>query len=123
MLLDNACLYSSNSHISLKMQDNPVRAIHNFIFSNGTILPPYTGSRAASVPKDDARVTEIVDGLIVTRPAKKYADPKQQEQKESEPEITILNDSWDKQNSKAASVSSINKMKAIHDFITSNGRI
>ena len=42
-----------------------------------------------------------------------------------EPEITILNDSWDKEQSKAkaASVVGINKLKAIQDFIHSNGRI
>ena len=42
-----------------------------------------------------------------------------------EPEITILNDSWDKEQSKAkvASVPGINKLKVIHEFISSNGRI
>ena len=69
-------------------------------------------SRAGST---NERVTEVTNGLLVSRPAK-------------EPEITILNDSWDKQsmnlgNGKTAASASDNKMKAIHNFIKSNGRI
>jgi hypothetical protein len=44
----------------------------------------------ASVPKDDARVTEIVNGLIVTRPAKKVTYVSNQEKRESEPEVINL---------------------------------
>jgi hypothetical protein len=36
-----------------------------------TRLKANSSSRAASVPKEDAIVTEIVDGLIVSKPAKR----------------------------------------------------
>jgi hypothetical protein len=69
-------------------------------------------SRAAST---NARVTQMINGLLVSKPIMK------------EPEITILNDSWDNDKnrvqSQAASAPGINKLKAIHDFIKSNGRI
>jgi hypothetical protein len=83
-------------------------------------------SRAASVqePKDDARVTEIVNGLIVSKPANKVTDISNpvQERRESEAEVIDLQEYA---KSKAGSVSSsgINKLKAIYDFITSNGRV
>jgi predicted protein tyrosine phosphatase len=81
-----------------------------------TRLKTNSSSRAAST-KDDARVTEMINGLLVSKPATSTT------KKKSEPEITILNDSWDReQESKAASVPGINKIKAIHDFINSNGR-
>jgi len=73
------------------------------------------GSRAASssVPKEDAIVTEIVNGLIVSKPAKKieYIG----EPKESEPIVIDL-----QAKSKAGSVPGINKLKTIRDFI--NGK-
>ncbi len=50
-------------------------------------------SRAASTPpKDDARITEIVNGLIVTRPAKKVTEITEIKTNESEsaPEIIDL---------------------------------
>ena len=46
-------------------------------------------SRAASTPKDDAIVTEIVNGLIVSKPAKKI-EYLSEPQKTSEPEIIDL---------------------------------
>jgi hypothetical protein len=70
-------------------------------------------SRAAS-SKQDARVTEIINGVLVSRPT--AATIKEQ------PEVIDLQEYA---KSKAASVPSqgINKMKAIHDFIASNGRV
>jgi hypothetical protein len=62
-------------------------------------------SKAAS-----SRVTEVTNGLLVSKPVK-------------EPEITILNDGRGQSTSNAASVPGINKMKAINNFIKSNGRI
>jgi len=77
-------------------------------------------SKAASVPREYAMVTEIVNGLIVTRPAKKIeyiGVGESKEKNESEPIVIDL------QKSKAGSVPGINKLKVIHDFIRSNGRI
>jgi hypothetical protein len=70
-------------------------------------------SRAASVPRDDARVTEIVNGLIVSNPVAAIR---------KEPEVIDLQEYA--KSSKVGSVSSmgINKVKAFHDFIASNGR-
>jgi hypothetical protein len=74
-----------------------------------------TNSRAAStqVSKDDARVTEIINGLLVSKPAKK------------EPEVIDLQEYV--KSRKAASVSNqdinVNKVIAIHNFIMANGRI
>lgn len=73
------------------------------------------GSKAASTStstQEDVRVTEITDGLIITRPATK---------KEKEPEIIDLQEYAS--SGKAASVQGINKVKMIHDFIASNGSI
>ena len=67
-------------------------------------------SRAASSPKD-ARLTEMSNGVLVSRLAL---------EKEKEPEITILNDSWEREQSKVSVPT--NKLKAINDFIKSNGR-
>jgi len=74
-------------------------------------------SRAAST--EDVRITEVVDGLIVTRPAKRieYLGPSTTEiEIETEPKIIQLGGK-----SKAGSVK-VNKLKVIHDFIRSNGR-
>ena len=70
-------------------------------------------SRAAST-KEDAIVTEIVNGLIVSKPAKKIEYLITKEKNESEPILIDL-----QQKSKAGSVAGINKMKAIQDFINS----
>jgi hypothetical protein len=68
-----------------------------------------TNSRSAStqVAKDDARVTEMINGLLVSNPTK-------------EP---VVIDLQEYAKSAAASVPSINKLKVIQDFIRSNGRI
>ena len=50
----------------------------------------------------------MVDGLLVSKPAK--------------PEIIDLQE-YARSGKAAASVQSINKLKAIHDFVNSNGRI
>jgi hypothetical protein len=104
-----------------------VKELFDFINSGGRSIL-YT-SKAASTPgeepRHDVKITEMINGVLVTRPVKKYTDlskPVQEEQEqESEPEITILNDSWEKeQKSKAdSSVSSkgFNKVKEIHNFI------
>ena len=71
------------------------------------------GSRAASsgIEKEDAIVTEIVNGLIVSKPAKKieYLSTRN----ESEP---IVIDLQQHAKSKAGSVPGINKLKVIHEF-------
>jgi hypothetical protein len=74
-----------------------------------------TNSRAAStqVSKDDARVTEIINGLLVSKPAKK------------EPEVIDLQEYA--KSRKAGSVFNqdinVNKVRAIHNFVMANGRI
>ena len=71
------------------------------------------GSTTTQVPpKNDARVTEIINGVSVSKPSTTT------KKKEKEPEITILNDSWERQKSKAASVQGINKVKIIAQFIS-----
>ena len=86
-------------------------------------------SRAASTqePKQDVMITEVTDGLIVTRPAKKIEYISEPAPKTSEQESQVWNLTKDgpvlQQYSKAASVQGINKIKAIHDFIRSKGRI
>ena len=127
-------------------------------------------SRAASVQGESETVTEVMNGLIVSRPAKKieYLTPSTNESVASEPIITDLQKSkagstqyetvvkkydmslpstgdqvfkcgihdFETKNvtefnrhlstkvhgSKAASVSGTNKIKAIQDFIRSNGK-
>ena len=87
---------------------------------------------SSSVPKEDAIVTEIVNGLIVSKPAKKIEYLSTKEDKATttnESQAKVWNLTKDgpvlaqQQESKAASVPGIQKMKAIHDFIRSNGRI
>ena len=65
--------------------------------------------RAASsgIQKEDVMVTEVVNGLIVSKPAKK---------------IEYIGEGIYAK-SRAASVPGINKLKVIHDFIRLNGRI
>jgi len=82
-------------------------------------------SRAAStsVSKENAIVTEIVNGLIVSKPAKKIEylstrESKGRNESVAEPIVIDL-----QAKSKAASVPGINKLKVIHDFIRSNGRL
>ena len=75
----------------------------------------------ALAPKEDAIVTEIVNGLIVSKPAKRVEHiAETKERNESKP---IVIDLQEHSKSKAASVPGINKLKVIHDFISSNGRI
>ncbi len=79
----------------------------------------FTRSRAASsqVPKENSIVTEIVDGLIVSRPANKieYLSTREAEA-EAEPIVIDL-----QQKSKAGSVP-VNKLREIIRFQKSNGR-
>jgi hypothetical protein len=65
------------------------------------------GSRAASVPTKVTRVTEKINGLLVSKPVK-------------EPEIIDLQE-YTKTKSNAASAPgiNINKLREIHNFITS----
>jgi len=75
-------------------------------------------SRAASSPepRDDVRISEMdSNGVLVSRPVKKLVNIEANQQEEKEPIVIDL------QKSKAASVPGINKIKAIHNFITSNG--
>ena len=77
-------------------------------------------SRAASSPepREDVRISEMdSNGVLVSRPVKKLVNIEANQQEEKEPIVIDL------QKSKAASVPGINKMKAIHDFISSNGRL
>ncbi len=98
---------------------NKVREIHDFIISGG---------RAASISPQatlpEAIVTGMINGVLVSKPLKKVTEISETKTNEPEsksvPVITILNDSWDKQHSKAASVLGINKVKEIHEFI--NGK-
>jgi hypothetical protein len=74
-------------------------------------------SRAASVPESEVRICEMdSNGVLVSRPLK-------EKEEEKEPVITLLGGQH--QNSKAGSIvtsnSNVNKAKAIHDFIFSNG--
>jgi len=72
---------------------------------------------SSSVPKEDAIVTEIVNGLIVSKPAKRIEYiGETKEKNESEPIVIDL-----QARSKAASAPGINKLKVICDFIRSNG--
>ena len=73
-----------------------------------TRLRANSSSRSASV-QEDARVTEMINGLLVSKPKK-------------EPEIIDLQEYAKSRKSVSASVPSINKLKAIHNFIKSNGR-
>src|SRR6476469_1922135 len=71
-------------------------------------------SRAASVPKEDVMVTKMVDGLIVSKPAKTIVYIGEiKKRNESEP---IVIDSQEHANSKAGSVPSINKLKIIQEL-------
>jgi hypothetical protein len=76
-------------------------------------------SRVASLPKEGAIVTEIVDGLIVSKLAKKIEHISEPGAKTSEPEAQVWNLTKDGPvlQSKAASVHGINKLKVIHDFM------
>jgi hypothetical protein len=85
-------------------------------------------SRAAST-KDDARVTEMINGLLVSKPAKKVeevTETKTTTTEETQPKVWNLTRNGpvqvlEEQQSKAGSVPGINKIKAIHAFINSNG--
>ena len=82
-------------------------------------------SRAAAVTKEDATVTEIINGLIVSKPLKKI-EHISEAKPTSEPQAQVWNLTKDAPvlESKAASVFvQENKLKVIHDFIKSNGRI
>ena len=76
-------------------------------------------SRAASTEaKEETMITEVHDGIIVTRPAKKIEYLSTSEKKESEP---IVIDLQQQQKSKAGSVP-VNKLAEILKFQRSNGR-
>ena len=78
-------------------------------------------SRTASVPKEDNIITEAVDGLIVSKPAKRIeylSTNESNEKNESEPIVIDL-----QQKSKAGSAFvQENKLRVIQNFIRSNGR-
>jgi hypothetical protein len=73
-----------------------------------TRLRANSRSRAAST--QDSSITEISEGLIVSKPVKK------------EPEIIDLQE-YAKSRAASSVPAGINKLKAITDFINSNGRI
>jgi hypothetical protein len=81
-----------------------------------------TNSRAATTEaKAETRITEVQNGIIVTRPLKKVEHVSDSEPipKTSEPEAQVWNLTKDGPvlQSKAGSVPGINKLKAIHDFM------
>ena len=65
-------------------------------------------SRAASIP--DARVTEMINGLLVSKAKKEPVVIDLQEYARSRKGVSSV------------SVPGINKLREIHDFIKSNGR-
>ena len=80
-------------------------------------------SRAASVPKEDVMVTEVMNGLIVSRPAKRIEHLSTGEAKSTnDAKVWNLTKDGPVLESKAASAPGINKLKVIHNFIRSNGR-
>jgi hypothetical protein len=86
----------------------------------GRIKRSRAASATATTQTQDARVTEIINGLLVSKPAKKveYIGATK-DKNESEPEVIDLQEYA---RSKAASVPGINKVKVIHDFILFKGR-
>ena len=74
-------------------------------------------SRAASTSEE--RITEMINGVLVTRPVKKFRDETTSTTTTSEPKVIDLQEYA---KSKAGSVSGINKLKTIIDFNNSNGR-
>ena len=88
-----------------------------------TRLKANSSSRAASLPEAEIRISEMdSNGILVSRPLKKIEHISEPATKTSEPQIWNLTKDGPVLQSKAASVPGINKLKAIHDFIRSNGR-
>jgi hypothetical protein len=82
-------------------------------------LKANSSSRAAST-KEDKIITEVVNGLIVSKPAKKieYLSTSETQKNESEAEPIVIDLQEQARKSKAgSSVPNINKLKVIHDFI------
>ena len=101
---------------------NEVKELFDFVNSGG--MPVYSGSRAASSqqqePREDERITEMINRVLVSRPARKYTDlSSKQETHESDSEPVVIELGG---NSKAGSVSSrgINEVKELFDFISGN---
>lgn len=85
-----------------------------------------SNSRAASTQEAE-RITEVHDGIIVTRPLKKVeyisdSEPKNTEQ-QGQAQVWNLTKDGPVFESKAASVNGINKLREIIKFQMSNGRI
>lgn len=78
----------------------------------------FTRSRAASTT-EDKRITEVINGVITTRPANKIEYLSDSEPAPSEP---VIIDLQQQQKSKAASVP-VNKLREIIRFQRSNGRL
>jgi hypothetical protein len=81
---------------------------------------------AAAEPRDNTIITEMINGVLVSRPAKKYTklDPSSSMNNNKEPLIIELGGSNNDSKSKAGSIYGNigkNKIKAIHDFMTSKG--
>ena len=70
-------------------------------------------SRHSRVTSSETRVTEMANGLLVSKPATI----------KKEPVVIELQEYARSGKAAAASVAGINKMKAIHDFIIYNVRI
>ena len=93
--------------------------------SNGRILP--TTGRAASTrtrePRDDVRITEVLNGLIVTRPAKKLHRLIKPEQQETQEPESVAIEIGSSRTGSYVPRRYINPVKEMFDFLRSNGRI
>ncbi len=77
-------------------------------------------SRAASLSTSEERITEMINGVLVTRPVKKFQEIAETTTTATKEPVVI--DLQQDAKSKAGSVVQENKLKVITDFINSNGR-
>ena len=75
-------------------------------------------SRSASTP--DARVTEMINGLLVSKQAKKIEEVEVTEAKTTTTKGLDLTKDGPVLQSKAVSFPGINKVKEIHDFLNAS---
>ena len=112
--------------IARETSNNKLREIHDFMLSRGRI----NGSRAATASaavEPERRKCIQTGNMLISKPTE-----------EKEPEITILNDIWEREHpcggaGKAASSAAAaapggfnvtpNKAKMIHNFVASNGKL
>jgi hypothetical protein len=77
------------------------------------------------MPEAEARVVEMENGILVSKPLKKVEEITESKPRSSEPMAHVwkLTPQGPVLESKAASVAGINKLREICDFIRSNGRV